>query len=86
VLVRYEDLVSDNVKTMNELLGFLGLDVTDEVNTYLEGPARELFSSQGTSTSPGSSVGRWQSEMTEEQRSMATEVLAPHLRRFGYPV
>lgn len=84
LLVRYEDLVSDNAETMGRVLAFLGLEVTGDVHAYLEGPARELFSSQGTSATPGSSIGRWQSEMTEEQQSMANRVLATHLERFGY--
>ena len=83
-LLRYEDLVSDNAATLARTFESLGLEVTDEVRAYLTGPARELFATQGTSASPNSSVGRWQTEMTEEHQSVATRVLAPHLKRFGY--
>ena len=85
LLVRYEDLVSDCPRTMSRLFGFLGFDVTSEMETFLSGPANELFATQGTSTSPGASIGRWRQEMTSEQATRATHALADHLRRFGYP-
>lgn len=83
-LVRYEDLVSDGAATMASVLAAAGLSIADEVTAYLEGPAVQLFASQGTSDSPGSSIGRWRSELTDEQKLQLEETLGDHLRRFGY--
>jgi len=83
-VVRYEDLVSDGPATMARLFEAIGLPPSDDVTSYLEGPATDLFKTQGTSNTPGASIGRWRTELTEDQRALLTEALGHHLRRFGY--
>jgi len=82
--IRYESLVADASKHTRDLFEFLELDVSDEVERYLEGAARELFESHGTSRSPAESVGRWRRDLTPEQQAQANEGLCDELRRLGY--
>ena len=84
VLVRYEDIIADGIGTMAGLLASMGLQVTAEVEAYFSGAAKELFTTQGTSSSPGASIGRWQAELTEEQKALVHSTLTAHLQRFGY--
>ncbi|MFO1051904.1 MAG: sulfotransferase [Planctomycetota bacterium] len=83
-LVRYEDLVEDPRATIGRILGFLELDPTAEIESWLEHGARELFASHGTSRTPAASVGRWRTMLAPEQQRIADTYLGEHLRRLGY--
>lgn len=83
-LVRYEELVADPAGQLVGLFRFLGLEVAPEVDEWLGGEAAALFASHGTSATPGESIGRWRTMLTDEQKTLVEQVLAPHLRRLGY--
>lgn len=82
--LRYEDLMADVPRHTKEVFAFLGLDVSESVEAYLQGTANELFSSHGTSSSPAASIGRWRRDLTEEQQALANAGLATELRQLGY--
>lgn len=84
LLVRYEDLVADVVGGAGRMFGFLGLAVTGEVRQYLDGAARELFSSHGTSSSPQASIGRWRRDLPPEHQQQIDARLGGLLAEFGY--
>ena len=83
-VVRYEDLVGDVEPQAARLFGFLGLDLGDDVRAYLQGRAREMFASHGTSATPQASIGRWRKDLSPDQQAVANETLADVLRRFHY--
>jgi len=83
-VVRYEDLVGDAEPNAARLFAFLGLDLDDAVRGWLQGKAREMFASHGTSATPQASIGRWRQDLSPEQRDAANEALAEVLARFGY--
>lgn len=86
LLVRYEDLITDVENRSREIFSFLGLPITPEENTFLQGAAQKLFARHGTSESPAASIGRWQQDMTPEQQATCNTALESVLRRFGYAV
>jgi hypothetical protein len=71
-IVRYEDLVSDPVRTMEGLFGFLDLDVNDklkkEVQKYVQ----------------PSSVGRWRNELTDAEYDILMDQIRGTLERLEY--
>ena len=84
--LRYEDLMADVPRHTRELFGFLGLEVTDSVEAYLQTAAADLFQSHGTSSSPAASIGRWREDLTAEQQRLANDALGEQLERLGYPL
>ncbi|MFO1076812.1 MAG: hypothetical protein U1E73_03700 [Planctomycetota bacterium] len=66
------------------LFGFLGLESTAEVESFLGDGANDLFQRHGTSTSPAASIGRWATDFTAEQCRIAAAALGDELRRLGY--
>lgn len=84
LVLRYEDLIGDVERRASELFGFLGLEPTDEVRSFLRQGSKDLFARQGTSASPGASIGRWKKDLTPEQQRAANQIFDGHLRRLGY--
>jgi hypothetical protein len=44
----------------------------------------ERRADHATTDSPGSSVGRWQRELTAQQKDLAATLFGPHLGPLGY--
>ncbi len=86
LLVRYEDLITDVETRSREIFSFLGLSITPEENTFLQGAAQKLFTRHGTSESPTASIGRWRQDMTPEQQAACNSGLESVLLQFGYAV
>ncbi|KAA3629087.1 MAG: sulfotransferase [Proteobacteria bacterium] len=82
--IRYEDLVARPRDVLSSATGFLGLPMAGEVECFLDENSDALFHAHGTSGRVESSVGRWRSEMTREQRGTASRIIGPTLKRFGY--
>lgn len=83
-LLRYEEMVVDPERALEDVFGFLGLDPSPEVCEWINGDAAKLFDRQGTSASPAASVGRWRTELTPEQRDVIESALGEHLAALGY--
>ncbi len=84
LVMRYEDLVGDVEPESRRMFEFLGLELADEVRTYLQGQARAMFASHGTSATPQASIGRWRKDLSADQQAAANAALAEVLARFGY--
>ncbi|MCR9248539.1 MAG: sulfotransferase [bacterium] len=84
VRVRYEDLMTDNAAQVRAIFEFLELDVTPEVEAFVDAGAKKLFSSHATAKSPSASIGRWREDLSSEQQEIATRGLASVLEQFGY--
>jgi hypothetical protein len=80
-VVRYEDLIQQPAETLLRISTYLGLQHTIELNPASE---RKIFSSHGTSADPASSIGRWQHELSAEERVAFTQAFKPFLEAFGY--
>ena len=81
MLLKYEDFVLDNAKTVGRLFGFLGLApiVSDQHGMTA------LFATHATSATPAASIGRWKKDLTAEQRNRCEE-FNPFLDQFGYGI
>jgi Sulfotransferase domain len=88
-LVRYEDLVSDPLGTMMELVGYLGLDAGEETvrDTIGRASGEDHASSMDqhrTVSDPARSIGRWRNDLPAELADVCNEALGPILAEFGY--
>lgn len=86
LFLRYEELIADPEGRAAAVFEFLGLDVTEEVRTFLRETSQRLFERQGTSASPDATIGRWRRDLPPAQQERANEVLGAQLRRLGYDV
>lgn len=82
--IRYEDLILKQDQTITEVLQFLGLSIDQNVFRELESKAEERFRSHGTSKNPVASIGRWQTELSDEEKRIAQAEQGELLATFGY--
>jgi hypothetical protein len=86
-LVRYEDLMTQPVKTLQDLLQYLGMESREAmVKTWLTNAEATSPDMKRHQTSGGqqSSIGRWHLEMNAEQQALCNELLGEALETFGY--
>jgi hypothetical protein len=81
LFVKYEDLVIDVSNSMNRIYEFLGLTTTGIADA--DGEA-QLFKSHATSSSPKSSIGRWKTDLTEQEIEVSSKTFREFLEKFGY--
>ncbi|WP_428488577.1 sulfotransferase [Rhodopila sp.] len=81
MLLKYEDFVLDNARSIGRLFGFLGLAPTASDQDGMTA----LFATHATSATPAASIGRWRNDLTAEQRQRCEE-LNPFLNHFGYEI
>ena len=81
LFVRYEDMILDAEATFAQLADYLGVN-----SFYVVGDEREksTFKVHGTSVSPEASIGRWKSQLSEEQRTRCTSNWRAYLAEFEY--
>jgi len=86
-LVRYEDLVTSPVETLQPLLAYLGFDAAPAT---IEGMIRRASKDTSqlrqhqTSESPAASIGRWRRDLDPALRAMASDAFDDLLVEFGY--
>jgi hypothetical protein len=86
-LVRYEDLVTAPVGTLQPLLEYLHLDATPRTVDGMIQRASENMNQlhqHQTSESPAASIGRWRRDLDPALRTMASEAFDDLLVEFGY--
>ena len=85
--VRYEDLVAGPERTVNELVGYLGVGRSDAVVARMvatlgeHSPATDAYR---TTESLEASIGRWRRDLPPALQRAAQETFAPALEEFGY--
>ena len=85
LLIRYDELVSDPAGTLRKTLAYLGV-----ARGLGADPARLAAATSGTpevhvtSASPAESVGRWRTELTPSEITIADWHFQPFLQRFGF--
>jgi hypothetical protein len=81
MMVSYEAMLLDQAQTFGRVADFLGADIP-----MLADPDREsaIFSTHGTSEAPCTSIGRWQAQLTVDQKRRCNDEWGPFLDRFGY--
>jgi hypothetical protein len=88
-LLRYEDLVVEPHATLAALFDYLDIDSDPvTVDTVLEMAAQpsELSDSHRTVDDPIQTIGRWRRDLPPELAQEASDILAPVLGAFGYPL
>jgi hypothetical protein len=88
-LIKFEDLMRDPHSTLSHMLSQLGVDGSPaRVGAMIsEANSTETNDAQSHRTSISNQYcGRWRSEMTEEERSVAAEVFGDDLTYFGYEI
>ncbi len=87
-LLRYEDLILQPQATLSRLFDYLGLDQSAEKIQQLLHSATaqdtDKLREHRTSSSVSSSVGRWQTELSDAQKSALNRAFAEYLKLFGY--
>lgn len=82
MLVRYEDLITRSAETLAAIDRFLGLEGQSESANVP--PDDALFSSHGTSRTPASSIGRWKTDLSNDEIAICEREFKEFLERFGY--
>lgn len=86
-LLRYEDLVLDQERTVAGLLDYLGVDSGAETVAAVRASVGEELpelADHATSDGPAASVGRWRRDLSAELAEQCERTLAPALAAFGY--
>jgi hypothetical protein len=86
-LVRYEDLVLDQERTVAGILEYLGIDSTSRTVAALRARIDEELpelADHATSDGPEASVGRWRRDLSPDLVEHCDRALAPALAAFGY--
>ncbi len=81
LFVGYEEMILDAGTTTERIAAYLGVDSVDPLDSDRE---RSAFEVHGTSASPKASIGRWRSQLSEEQRSWCTTNWEGFLAEFGF--
>jgi len=76
----YEDLVRRPAYSLRNLSEFLGF----QINPPKVHEQQSVFQRHGTSETPLSSIGRWKSDMSPDEKTSGNEIWQEFLGRFGY--
>ncbi len=86
-LVRYEELMTKPLETLQSLLAYLGLDgsaaATEDWLTRAQTTAPDMERHR-TSGGQARSIGRWRQEMSPADKALCDELLGEALQAFGY--
>jgi hypothetical protein len=86
-VVRYEDLILDPEPALAALLGYVGVDAgPGTIRAMLDELGVEIpeLREHPTSSSAGSSIGRWRTELSPELSAACEQAFGPVLDLFGY--
>jgi Sulfotransferase family len=81
ILVKYEDLVSMPVETMERISDFIGVGRLKFSDVEAD---KSLFGIHATSSSPESSIGRWRNDLNEKEIEFCEQRLRSFMDLFGY--
>ena len=81
IFLKYEDLVGQPNEAMQQVSSLLALDQTIEIDEAREAAQ---FKTHGTSRDPAASIGRWQQELTAEERARFDSEFGQYLDLFDY--
>ncbi len=85
--VRYEDLVTDGHRVVEELLEFIGAHVHPAVTRFLDSQqSKRTWHSNPTRSQEqlDSGVSQWEAVLSPEEQEKSIELLEPHLSAWGY--
>ena len=78
--IRYEELVSEPERVVEELSAFLGV----ELDSRAAAPTPSEFERHGSSSSPGASVGRWRNDLSPVAVRILEAGLGQEIAAMGY--
>jgi hypothetical protein len=82
--IRYEALIRDRDEQLKRLFRFLEIKRTASVDSYLEHQADAFREVYGSSKSALDSIGRWKTDLDDEQQAQAHALMGEALERWGY--
>lgn len=92
MIVRYEDLLSNTLDTMQQVLQFLGIEITPEAvfkmvskHDFSNKSGRERGSEDRRKFMRKAMAGEWHDILTKEQNAAVVSVAQPVLAELGYP-
>jgi hypothetical protein len=80
LVIRYEDLIREPIRTSGRISAFLGLDLLSPPATW----NAAIPASHRTSESPSASIGRWRRELSAEQIKTCNSEFSVFMREFDY--
>ena len=80
--LRYEDLRREPQRRIGEVLAFLELTWTPEVERALQQDS--TFDAHATAATPDASIGRWRAELPVEEARAIESACGELMQRFGY--
>ncbi len=87
-IFRYEEFVSSPRKAITNLYGMSGLSTengeVDNALDYLQKQGKNVFKSHGTSLTVKSTVNKWKTELSEEDKKIIKPLIKDWLIRNGY--
>lgn len=86
-ILRYEDLITDPRRAVSRMFKALGLHCSDPLLDVVLSALQDDTGRPGThatSDSAALSVGRWRTELTDEEKDVAEEALGESLSALGY--
>jgi hypothetical protein len=86
-VLRYEELVLDTRSALRALLEYLEVDAGEAmISRMLDASSGEMpeLAQHRTSSGPGTSIGRWQTELDDDLKQACARSFAAALEAFGY--
>lgn len=85
IRVRYEDLVVEPRREIARILGWLEIDSGERVvDELVSAVSEEVRGVHGTSRTTGESIGRWRTEMSDEEKRVVAASFGETLAALGY--
>jgi Sulfotransferase family len=81
IVVKYEDLVTDTAKTMQRVLGFIGVERSNGLGLEHD---EKVFAVHATSKTPAASIGRWRTDLSEEEIEQCERHTEGYMKVFDY--
>ena len=81
LFIRYEDMISDEARVSAQLKTFLAVEQFQNPDQVRE---KSVFDVHSTSKSPEASIGRWQAELSPEQRAECAKNWGAFMTEFQY--
>src|SRR5438067_875588 len=80
--LRYEDLIEHPAAARSALYRFIGIDPGG--GDFIDADT-DLFRAHGTSRDPAASIGRWRTDLSNDEIAACDKSFASFMERFGYP-
>jgi hypothetical protein len=85
IRVRYEDLIRETRREVARIVGWLEIDSRERVvDELMSAVSEEVRAGHGTSRTARESIGRWRTELTDEEKCVVVASFGETLAALGY--